>query len=197
MSGFFGKYRGQVANNVDPMQLGRLQVTAPAVLGEGKLSWALPSVPYAGKGVGFFALPPKGANVWVEFEGGDPDYPIWSGCFWSQGQVPAKPALAEKKVFKTDSINLVLNDMKGGGGLTLQIKPPAVSVPIQLTADSKGVQLKVQTAVVKVSPKGIELLLPPGTLKMSPASLEARHGGASVKLQQVRVSVNNGALDVM
>jgi len=44
------------------------------------------------QGVGLFFLPPKGANVWVEFEGGDPDYPIWSGCFWSDGEVPAQPA---------------------------------------------------------------------------------------------------------
>ena len=49
----------------------------------------MPCAPFAGSGVGFFALPPVGANVWVEFEGGDPDYPIWSGCFWGAGEVPA------------------------------------------------------------------------------------------------------------
>ena len=74
--------------------LGRVQVSVPAVLGDGRLSWAMPCVPYAGSQVGFFAIPPVGANVWVEFEGGDPDYPIWSGCFWGTGEVPATPAMA-------------------------------------------------------------------------------------------------------
>lgn len=86
MKEFFGKYRGQVANNRDPMNLGRIQVQAPTVLGAGRSSWAMPCVPYAGPQVGFYAMPPIGASVWVEFEGGDPDYPIWSGCFWETGQ---------------------------------------------------------------------------------------------------------------
>ena len=94
MSQFFGKYRGTVANNLDPMQQGRIQVNCPAVLGGGRMSWAMPCAPYAGAGVGFFAVPPNGANVWVEFEGGDPDYPIYSGGFWGIGEVPAMPALA-------------------------------------------------------------------------------------------------------
>lgn len=73
---FFGKYRGKVESNLDAFQQGRVQVSCPAVLGDGSLSWAMPCAPYAGSGVGFFAVPPNGANVWVEFEGGDPDYQI-------------------------------------------------------------------------------------------------------------------------
>jgi hypothetical protein len=61
---FFGKYRGSVANNIDPQMMGRIQVSVPAVLGEGSLSWAMPCAPYAGPGVGFFAIPPNGARVW-------------------------------------------------------------------------------------------------------------------------------------
>ena len=120
MPQFFGKYRGKVENNVDPMQLGRIQVSVPAVLGDGTLSWAMPCVPYAGPQVGFFAIPPRDANVWVEFEGGDPDYPIWSGCFWGVGEVPALPALAEMKVIKTDGLTLTLSDLPGIGGITLE-----------------------------------------------------------------------------
>lgn len=67
---FLGKHRGKVENNVDPLQLGRVQVSVPAVLGDGRLSWAMPCVPYAGSGVGLFAVAPVGANVWVEFEQG-------------------------------------------------------------------------------------------------------------------------------
>ena len=80
MTAYFGKYRGKVENNVDPSQLGRLQVSVPAVLGSGQNSWAMPCTPYAGSSVGWFALPPVNSDVWVEFEQGDPDYPIWSGC---------------------------------------------------------------------------------------------------------------------
>ncbi|MGD2157014.1 MAG: phage baseplate assembly protein V [Anaerolineales bacterium] len=120
MTDFFGKYRGSVVNNVDPQQMGRVQVSVPAVLGEGRMSWAMPCTPYAGSGVGFFAIPPIGANVWVEFEGGDPDYPIWSGCFWGVGEVPALPAIAENKVLKTSTATITLNDLPGAGGITIE-----------------------------------------------------------------------------
>jgi uncharacterized protein involved in type VI secretion and phage assembly len=121
MSGFYGKHRGTVANNVDPRQLGRLQVVVPTVLGTSRLSWAMPCVPYAGPGVGFFALPPVGASLWVEFEGGDPDHPIWVGGFWEQSSdVPASPAIAEKKVYKTATATLTLDDTPGAGGVTLE-----------------------------------------------------------------------------
>jgi uncharacterized protein involved in type VI secretion and phage assembly len=82
MTQFYGKYRGQVENNMDPMQLGRIQVLVPAV--GMTTSWALPCTPYAVPQAGFLFLPPVGAPVWIEFEGGDPDYPIWSGCFWEK-----------------------------------------------------------------------------------------------------------------
>jgi hypothetical protein len=147
MTQFFGKYRGQVANNIDPMQLGRIQVSVPAVLGDGQLSWAMPCVPYAGSGVGLFAIPPIGANVWVEFEGGDPDFPIWSGCFWGVAEVPAVPALAEIKVFKTDSVTLTLNDLPGVGGFTLETLSGQ-----KITVTALGIEINNgQGAVIKLT----------------------------------------------
>ena len=177
----FGKYRGQVANNVDPLQLGRLQVTCPAVLGSGRMSWAMPSVPYAGPGVGFFAIPPGGANIWVEFEGGDPDYPIWSGCFWGAGQMPALPAVAEMKVFKTEGVTLTFSDVPGAGGLTIEVGPPVVQLPMKL----------------QFSAHGIEIALAPGSIKLAPGEVELAIGAASVKLSPASVNVNNGALEVI
>lgn len=120
MTDFFGKYRGTVVNNTDPLQQGRIQVSVPSVLGDGQLSWAMPCVPYAGEGVGFFAIPPLGANIWVEFEGGNPEYPIWSGCFWGTGEVPAMPAIPFKKVLKTDTATITLDDTPGAGGITVE-----------------------------------------------------------------------------
>ena len=155
MSGgqFFGKYRGKVEGNKDPNQMGRLQVSCAAVLGDGKKSWALPCAPFAGKGVGFFALPPKGANVWVEFEGGDPDYPIWSGCFWDQGEVPAKPATEAMKVIKTDGVTLTIDDTKGKTGFTLEIKTP----PLKMVFDSKGIELKNGSSSVKLTTASVSI----------------------------------------
>jgi Type VI secretion system/phage-baseplate injector OB domain len=154
---FFGKYRGKVENNVDPMQQGRVQVSVPAVLGEGRLSWAMPCVPYAGSGVGLFAVPPVGANVWVEFEGGDPDYPILGGCFWGMGEAPAAPALAQTKVFKTDGVKLTLNDLPGAGGFTIEVGPPAVPTPLTLVFNAGGIELKNGAASVKLTPASVSV----------------------------------------
>lgn len=157
MKQFFGKYRGKVENNLDPMQQGRVQVSVPAVLGEGRLSWAMPCVPYAGPGVGFFAVPPTGANVWVEFEGGDTDYPIWSGCFWGVGEVPARPAVAQMKVLKTDGVTLTMNDLPGAGGFTLEVAPPVVPTPLKLVCNAAGIELSNGAASVKLSPISVSL----------------------------------------
>src|SRR5437667_2504719 len=97
---FFGKYRGQVIDNLDPEQIGRLLVSVPVAFSEST-RWAMPCVPFAGNQSGFFALPPRGANVWVEFERGEVDYPVWSGCFWAtrvEVAVLALRAAGEKPV---------------------------------------------------------------------------------------------------
>ncbi len=157
MRQFFGKYRGKVVNNIDPMQLGRVQVSVPAVLGDGQMSWAMPCAPFAGPGVGFFAVPPVGANVWVEFEGGDPDYPIWSGGFWGVGEVPAQPAIAQLKVLKTDGITLTLSDLPGAGGFTLEVGPPVVPVPLKLVCNASGIELSNSAATIKMTPVSVSI----------------------------------------
>ncbi len=83
----FGKYRGEVTANEDPLGQGRVQVRVPAILGE-RLVWAMPCVPYAGPEVGFVALPAVGAKLWVEFEGGDRAHPVWVGGYWDPDQLP-------------------------------------------------------------------------------------------------------------
>ena len=153
----YGKYRGKVAANADPIQLGRIQVTCPAVLGDGRLAWALPCTPYAGQGVGFFAVPPEGADVWVEFEGGDPDYPIWAGCFWSDGQVPAQPAVATTKMLKTDGLTLTIDDLSGAGGVTLEVASPAVATPMKIALTSDGIEISTGSASVKLDPTSVSV----------------------------------------
>jgi hypothetical protein len=135
----------------------RIQVSVPAVLGDGSLSWAMPSVPYAGPGVGWFAVPPVGASVWVEFEGGNPDYPIWSGCFWGLGEAPATPAIPQMKVFKTDGITMTLSDLPGAGGFTLEVSPPVVPIPLKLVCDAAGIELSGGAASVKLTPASVSI----------------------------------------
>lgn len=108
----WGKYAGKVESNTDSQQMGRLQVSCPAVLGSGQV-WALPCVPYAGPGVGFFFMPPVGAGVWVEFEGGDVSRAIWTGCYWAQGDLPSDAASADIKLIVTDKATLKIDDSSG------------------------------------------------------------------------------------
>ena len=157
MNQFFGKYRGKVENNLDPMLQGRLQVSVPAVMGEGRLSWAMPCLPYAGSGEGFFVIPPVGANIWVEFEAGDPNYPIWSGCFWGPGEAPDPTALALNKVFKTECITMTLSDLPGAGGFTLEVNPPAVATPLKMVFNSSGIEITNGAASVKLTPASVSL----------------------------------------
>lgn len=121
---FYGKYRGIVTDNQDPLQTGRVRARVPDVMGDRESGWAMPCFPFAGPGMGFFALPKTGAGVWIEFEHGDPDYPIWSGCWY--GGLPDVPSelLAppyQKVLLKTEGgASLVLDDTPGVGGITLE-----------------------------------------------------------------------------
>jgi hypothetical protein len=154
---YFGKHRGKVLNNTDPYRQGRIQVSCPDVLGGGRSSWAMPSVPYAGDGVGFFVIPPNDANVWVEFEAGDPDRAIWSGCFWETGQTPVDPAIAEMKVFRTDGLTLTISDVPGSGGVTLEVSPPVVATSLKIALTSSGIELTNGAASVKLGPISVSV----------------------------------------
>jgi len=103
---FYGKYRGLVTINLDPLHLGRLKAMVPEVLGEVPSSWALPCAPYAGTGSGFYTIPPIGAGVWIEFEAGDVSRPIWSGTWWAAGEIPmdekGAPAQITTKILRSD-----------------------------------------------------------------------------------------------
>lgn len=127
---YYGKYRGTVLNNVDPEQRGRLMLNIPDVLGSIPSSWAEPCVPLAGPTgppMGVYLVPPIGAGVWVEFEQGNTDYPIWVGCRWgSQADIPplarAGLPVSPNIVMQTAGQNtLVISDLPGPtGGITLK-----------------------------------------------------------------------------
>jgi uncharacterized protein involved in type VI secretion and phage assembly len=123
---YFGKYRGMVINNIDPMQMGRLMVQVPDI-SIIPSTWAMPCFPVTGKQMGVWVLPVIGSGVWVEFEQGDTDYPVWVGCF--PGSTADVPALAltgnpvsPSIVLQTTLQNtLMISDMAGPtGGILLK-----------------------------------------------------------------------------
>ncbi len=165
---FYGKYRGVVLNNVDPMQMARIQVQVPDVLGIGLSSWAMPCVPLAGKQSGTFMVPQIGAGVWVEFEQGDQDFPIWVGGFWgSAAEVPALALaglpVSPSIVLQTGSQNtLMLSDLPGPTG---------------------GILLKSTSgALISINEVGITI---------------SNGQGATIMLNGPAVNINQGALTVI
>lgn len=124
---FYGLYRATVLNNVDPLLIGRIQVIAPDVSNLIPTSWAMPCVPIAGKLMGTFVVPQVGAGVWVQFEQGDPDFPVWTGGFWGiAAEVPPLVRLGvpgDPSIVLTTSLqnSIAISDLPGPtGGITLQ-----------------------------------------------------------------------------
>jgi uncharacterized protein involved in type VI secretion and phage assembly len=105
---FYGKYRG-VVSVVDATTC-RIKATVPSVLGDTETGWCMPCVPYAGPQRGIAFLPEAGSGVWIEFEGGDVSYPVWTGCFWRDGEKPPEAAPNVKVIVTATGHKLILND---------------------------------------------------------------------------------------
>src|SRR5690348_1844475 len=149
---FYGKYRGVVTDDQDPLKKGRIRIKAPDVLSDRESGWALPCVPYAGKGTGLFLVPPVNAFVWVEFEQGDLDYPIWSGCFW--GDLPSdegdSQATPDLKILRSQSgLMVALHDDKN----TIAISDKDGRNMLQVEVQSGTITLKAASKVVVDSPQ--------------------------------------------
>ncbi len=144
-SRYYGKYRGLVTDNNDSTHRGRVKVRVPAVLDELEI-WAMPCLPYAGNNVGLYAVPEPDAGVWVEFEGGDPSFPIWVGGFWADNELPkdesgneASPSLrmfrTEKGIqisFNDSDEKITLSDSDGSNFLTIEVQQGKIK--LQATA---------------------------------------------------------------
>jgi uncharacterized protein involved in type VI secretion and phage assembly len=162
---YFGKYRGVVTNNIDPMQLGRIQASVPDV-NVIPATWATACVPITGKGSGTWFVPQIGAAVWIEYEQGDPDHPIWTGCFWgTSSEVPSiakagNPAMPSIVLQSGLMNSIVISDVPGIGGITLKI--------------ATGAQIVINDLGITIS----------------------NGKGASISLTGPTVTINNGALAV-
>ena len=164
---FYGKYRGMVVSNVDPMQLGRLLVQVPDVAGLLPGSWAEPCFPFTGPQMGFWALPQIGAGVWVEFEQGDPDHPIWCGCWYSVAEPPA----------------LALAAPPGVPNVVLQTQGQNTFMLSDLPGPTGGILLKSTTgALISINELGITL---------------SNGQGATITMLGPMITMNAGALTVI
>ncbi len=167
-SPFYGKYRAVVVNNVDPMMIGRIQVMCPDVAGFIPSTWCMPCVPVAGVNTGFFTVPMIGAGVWIEFERGDPDYPIWVGGYW--GATAEAPVLA----------HMVPPAVPG---FTLQTPLKNGIVVSDLPGPTGGILMQTTTgAMISVSDVGIII---------------SNGKGAIINMTGPTVDVNLGALTVI
>ncbi|HYJ79562.1 MAG TPA: phage baseplate assembly protein V, partial [Longimicrobiaceae bacterium] len=158
---FYGKYRGIVVDNADPDQLGRLTLRVPSVLGESDdcvTDWAWPCVPFGGANdQGWFFIPEPGARVWVEFEEGNLDLPIWVGTFWSRPGATEIPLEAQdmvenapqRRVLKTPSGHVVeLSDVSAKEAIRIT----HMNAKTMLVMDEKG-------SVIIANEKGSHLFL--------------------------------------
>lgn len=165
---YYGKYRGTVINNVDPMQIGRIQVMVPDVSNVMLSTWAMPCVPVAGINMGMFTVPLIGAGVWMEFEQGDPDYPIWVGGFWGMAaEVPMLSHMVPPAV----------------PGITLQTPLKNGIVISDVPGPTGGIQIQTATgAMISVTDIGIMI---------------SNGKGALINLTGPTVDINLGALTVI
>ena len=143
----FGKYRGTVVT-VDAATM-RIQAMVPNALGGVLTGWCTPCVPYAGPNVGFFILPDIGSGVWIEFEGGDPDHPIWTGCYWNQGEIPSSVATAVKSIVTNCG---TLSFDTGASSVTL-----TDASQDSLVFNSSGATLSAGSGKIELGPSGVSV----------------------------------------
>jgi uncharacterized protein involved in type VI secretion and phage assembly len=161
-----GKFRGRVVDNEDPLRIGRITAEVPDVLGDVPSTWALPCLPFTGREAGHYAVPEVGAGVWVEFEQGDPSFPVWTGCWYGHQDELPPDARAEQPgnrpvvIHTPGGHKLLMSDVPGGEGILLEA-PGGAYVQI----DERGVII-------------------------------ANNAGASIRLIGDQVDINEGRLTV-
>ncbi|ALJ13625.1 phage baseplate assembly protein V [Sphingopyxis macrogoltabida] len=164
---YFGKYRATVLNNLDAQNQGRIQVQLGDRYGLFPSTWALPCLPFAGKGSSaVVALPAIGSMVWVEFEAGDPDFPIWTGGFWP------------------DPAGFPMAALVGATPVTPNIHLQTTTGTTVTLSDNPAQQVKIQTiagAMISIGASGIII---------------SNGQGASIAMSGPSVVINGGALTI-
>lgn len=163
---FNGRYRGTVISNIDPENTGRLLVSVPDVTGSGPCLWAAPAPAFAGNQQGLYAVPPINGGVWIEFEQGNPDYPIWSGSIrGSTAETPAMalaaPPAAPPVVMQSMAQNRMIVSGVPAEGLTFETARGALGPRIMITS----------TAIIMTDGAGASITLSMGTVTINMGAL--------------------------
>lgn len=166
---YLGKFRGRVVDNNDPLRIGRVTVEVPDVLGNESSTWALPCLPFTGPQSGQFVVPPPGAGVWVEFEQGDPSFPVWTGCWY--GAADELPPDARREV-QTNSPNKPV---------VVQTQLAHKIVMSDTTGPDEGILLQAKNGAY---------------IRITEAAIVIASGKARITLQNDQVIVNEGQLTV-
>lgn len=120
---YFGMYRGEVLDNQDPLLNGRIKVNVFGVydgIKEDLLPWAIYSDPLMGgqSDLGGFFVPNIDSHVWVFFENGDPEQPVYFAGAPSRddgpSEITSKGTYPENKIFKTRAGHLIEIDDTDG-----------------------------------------------------------------------------------
>jgi hypothetical protein len=176
---FYGLYRGSVFLNADPKKMGRIQVLVPDVLGLTPSTWAMPCVPFAGKQSGVFVVPAINSGVWVQFENGDPDQPVWTGGWWGSTVELPLATIAGNPLNPNIVIQSLLQQ-----AIIVSDMPPSVPPPVMpLVPTTGGIILRSTTgASIVVNDVGIFI---------------SNGKGATIMMVGNSVTINNGALVVI
>jgi hypothetical protein len=169
---YYGKYRGTVADVDDPLEQCRVRAVVPALLGEQQLGWALPAAPFAGDGHGMVMLPEPGSGVWIEFEAGDINHPVWSGAWWAEGQRPEPKGAGVRVIVSKNGHQVVLDDEAD----ELRLKHGAAAGP-ELVLRGDEIVLTMGQCEIKISATSISLNQ--GQIKIGLAGVSLVQGAMS------------------
>ena len=192
----YGIHKGTVTTNIDPEMRGRLLVSVPYPKTPVSL-WVEACFPFTGKGVGFYAVPPKGAIVWVMFLAGDTKNGVWLGCTWtSAAELPIKggPATLPEKVFiGTKTTTLEIDDVAS----KFELKVKAGAPPLQMTFDPQGILLKNKQATIKMTQHDIEVIhtAAKAVFKKDSIKMEAT-GKVSIDSNGVKAELSSSKVDI-
>ncbi len=164
-STYYGKYRGIVTDVDDPNNQLRIRATVPAVLGEHPCGWAMPAAPFAGDGHGCVMLPKVGSGVWIEFEAGRLDNPIWSGAWWASGERPDPQGAGVRVLVSEQGHKVILDDDAGelqlvhGSGPSIKLTGDEIliscgSCEIKISADD----ISLNNGQIKIGLAGVSLV---------------------------------------
>jgi Type VI secretion system/phage-baseplate injector OB domain len=155
-----GKYQGVVISNIDPLTQGRLLVKVPDLLGDTNPIWAESASPLSGRQMGMYFVPPVDTGVWIEFQHGSPDYPIWTGCWrGSQIEIPAAalkdPPATPPIIIQSEAQNKIIVSGLPNGGVVLETALGPLGPRIEM--DAMGITISAGKGKITIKGSVVDI----------------------------------------